>query len=195
MAVDKTDKTDLTAASTWQQPQNYREAVELAKWFLNKQRFEGGLDLYDGKINYQVTVARISEMLLDKYPSTLMENDDALSQDVLREALAARVESGRPIPAEFREHASAFMRGELGLNRKAGIKEKSYLHSRIVWAVAWLTHEGLAATRNDRSEPTSACDAVADALAELSLSPMTFASVKRIWLDGKLVKSVAQHSS
>ena len=186
------DKTDKSALSTGQQRLSYPEAVELAKWFLNSQRFEDGRDLYDGKVNYQITIERISEMLLHNYPDTLIENDDPLPRDILRDALAAFVESGRPIPKKFRQHAAVFMRGEKGPNRKAGIKEKPYLQSRIVWAVAWLTHEGLTAMRNDASAKTSACDAVAEALAQLDLSPITFSGVKRIWLDGKWLVSVVQ---
>ena len=50
-------------------------------------------------------------------------------------------------------------------------------------AVLIRVDDGMTATRNDASEATSACDAVADAMKELELEPADFYSVKRIWLD------------
>jgi hypothetical protein len=50
----------------------------------------------------------------------------------------------------------------------------------------------LTATRNDTSKHVSACDAVAEALRQLGLKPLSFNGVKRIWLDGRWIVAVAR---
>lgn len=174
------------------EPINYSDAVELAKWYLQHVRFDDGRDLYDGKGDYQNTVAQIAPMLLQHYPEYLNANEP-LHRDVLRHAFARKIADGDPIPSKLREMAASLMTGDLSEpRRKAGAKEARYLHSRIMWAVELLRHSGMTATRNDESKPVSACDAVADALGQLGLKPITFSRVKRIWLEYRWAAAVAQ---
>lgn len=174
------------------EPINYSDAVELAKWYLQHVRFEDGLDLYDGKGDYQNTVARIAPMLLQHYPEYLNANEP-LHRDILRNAFSQRIANNDPIPSNFRELAASFMTAESSEpRRKAGAKETAYLHSRIIWAVALLKHSGMTETRNDESKPLSACDAVAEALGQLGLKPSTFSRVKRIWLENRWLVAVAR---
>ncbi len=75
------------------------------------------------------------------------------------------------------------LRGEASRpNAQAGRNGSGYAHFKIHCAIRRLVSEGMIATRNDASPPLSACDVVADALAELGLEPKTFHGVKRIWL-------------
>lgn len=174
------------------EPINFSDAVELAKWYLQSERYEGGLDLYDGTSDYQNTVARIAPTLLQRHPESLNANE-TLHRDILRNAFAQRIANGDPIPSSFRGLAASLMTGELSEpRRKAGAKETAYLHSRIMWAVELLIHSGMTATRNDESKPVSACDAVAKALAQLKLKPLTFSGVKKIWLDHRWAAAVAR---
>lgn len=163
----------------------YNEAIAVAKQFLQDERHSEGRDLYDGREIEALLITNIAAKLFTM-PSAVREacRDDALGQEVLRHALASKVEAGEPIPEEFRELAAGFLRGAPPRNnRKTGRKDATFLHSRIVWAIIHLKTEGMKATRNDASElRESACDAVAAALKELKLRPASYLSVKRIWL-------------
>lgn len=102
----------------------------------------------------------------------------------LKLGLAAEIESGREIPPRLRKWLIGYLRGEIEVPAaRAGRIKSTGLHSLVAHAVADLVESGMTATRNEASAPESACDAVASALAELGLSPITFAGVKRIWLD------------
>lgn len=174
------------------EPINYSDGVELAKWYLQHVRFEDGRDLYDGKGDYQSTVAQIAPMLLQHYPEHLNASEP-LHRDILRNAFARKIAGGDPIPSSLREMAASLMTGDVNEpRRKAGAKETAYLHSRIMWAVELLKNSGMTATRNDESKPVSACDAVADALGQLGLKPITFSRVKRIWLECRWAAAVVR---
>ena len=162
----------------------YPQAVEKAKQFLLQERCSEGRDLYDGGEAEARLIADIATSLF-MMPSAVLEacRHSVRGQELLRYALALKIEAGEPIPEEFRVLAANFLRGTAPQkNRKTGRKEAWFLHSRIVWAIILLKAEGMSATRNDESDPESACDAVAAALKELELRPTTFAGVKRIWL-------------
>jgi len=106
------------------------------------------------------------------------------SFDVLRLGIAHSLEQGEELPPEALTWLVRHLRGEVTRpNARSGAKTQVFLHTQIYVAVLTLVKEyGMKATRNDASEATSACDAVADALAELGLKPTTFHGVKRIWL-------------
>ena len=106
------------------------------------------------------------------------------SFDVLRLGIAHLLEQGEELPPEALTWLVRHLRGEVTRPKAgSGAKTQVFLHTQICTAVLTLVHEyGMKATRNDSSEATSACDAVADALAELGLKPTTFHGVKRIWL-------------
>lgn len=56
----------------------------------------------------------------------------------------------------------------------------------LTWqAVDMLVERGMTATRNEASPPTSACDAVAEALEKVDLKPNSYDRVKRIYLKMK----------
>ena len=183
---------DGSATDQSRQSIKYSDAVEMAKWFLQRERFDDGLDLYDGRSEYQKGVAQIAPMILEHYSEYLNKNDP-LHYDVMRHAFAQKILDGDPIPLDFRESAAAFLKDELNdSRRKAGVKTTSFLHSRIMWAVELLIHSGMIPTRNETSKPLSACDAVAEASRQLGLKPTTFASVKRIWLEKRWLAAVAR---
>ena len=125
--------------------------------------------------------ANLGEGYLSKFAK-----GDASENDIARRILAGMVKYGEPLSSELRELAAAFIRGEGPTPvRNAGRKTNPFLRTRIAMAVAILVHvHGLTATRNDgSSQTTSACDAVADALRELELTPKEFNGVKQIWLE------------
>lgn len=106
------------------------------------------------------------------------------SFDRLRLGIAHLLEQGEELPPEALTWLVRHLRGEVTRPKAgSGAKTQDFLHAQICTAVLTLVHEyRMKATRNDASEATSACDAVADALAELGLKPTTFHGVKRIWL-------------
>lgn len=106
------------------------------------------------------------------------------SFDRLRLGIAHLLEQGEELPPEALTWLVRHLRGEVTRPKAgSGAKTQVFLHTQIQVAVLTLVHEyRMKATRNDESEATSACDAVADALAELGLKPATFHGVKRIWL-------------
>lgn len=109
---------------------------------------------------------------------------DAGGFDVLRLGIAHSLEQGEELPPAALTWLVRHLRGELTRPKaRAGAKTEFWLHMQVWNSVSWLVAVyDMKATRNDASEPTSACDAVADALAGLGLQPTTFHGVKRIWL-------------
>jgi hypothetical protein len=103
--------------------------------------------------------------------------------DVLRLGVAYALEKGEELPPEVLQWLVRHLRGEVTRPKaRAGRKSEFWLHHMIWIAVSGRVLDGMKATRNDASEAISACDAVADSLAELKLEPATFYGVKRIWL-------------
>jgi hypothetical protein len=188
MARDKTGKTDLTPAATSATSAtqvvtvNYQEAVNMAKSYFNNGRYWNGCDLLDATGHDKSVKKTIALFLLNVFPDSL-KKDDARSFEFLREAFASKILEGDPIPEEYRELAASFVMGEhKGPRKKPGAKAGSYLHEKIIDAVEMLCEHGMTATRNDESpNKDSACDAVAEALRQLGLRPITFKGVKGIW--------------
>ena len=105
--------------------------------------------------------------------------------DALCLGVAHAVERGfdEELTQEIRKWLAGILRGEVQRPKaRAGRGSGGWLHHLIWIAVSSRVGDGMSATRNDASEPTSACDAVAEALAELGLEPATFHGVKRVWL-------------
>lgn len=108
---------------------------------------------------------------------------DAGGFDVLRLGVAYSLEKGEELPPDALQWLVRHLRGESTRPKaQAGRKHEAWHHALIWMAVTVLVDAGMKATRNDASEETSACDAVAEALTDLGLEPATFYGVKRIWL-------------
>jgi len=90
------------------------------------------------------------------------------------------------LPATVREWVVEYLQGKKERPIGApGRKSSIGWHIHIAFAVDLLVSSGMTALRNDESNETSACDAVARALSELRESPNSFSRVKKIWLDTK----------
>jgi hypothetical protein len=188
MARDKTDKSDITPAATLaSSPPDllktaYREALENAKTSLSRVKLPHYANGY-----YDEAIAVYGGLtLLESNPEKLVvlsetEPDDFLA---LRLGVAAMLEASDPLPPEAMSWLIKYLRCEVSCPaKKTGAKSKPSLHNMVAQAVADCLPFGLKATRNDASPAVSACDAVAEALTELDLTPATYHSIKRIWLD------------
>jgi hypothetical protein len=120
---------------------------------------------------------------------------DAEGFDTLRLGIAASLlyHPNEKLPPEAQEWLGKFLRGKVKRPKaKAGRGHESGINHLIWVMVGMLQQNGMKATRNDVSDPLSACDAVAQALEELELTPTTFHGVKRIWMamDGSAVPGI-----
>jgi hypothetical protein len=100
------------------------------------------------------------------------------------------VARGDENPPEAAEWLVLNLRGEIERpHGTPGTHDAEGLHTGVFLAVHMLVQSGMKATRNDNSKregaETSACDAVANAMAEIDLQPATFSSVKKVWLAKK----------
>jgi len=101
--------------------------------------------------------------------------------------LSARfVEKGEPMPDALRLWAVEALKGKqappMPRNQRKGIKNEDWWHKFYVWsAVSDLVELGMKPTRNAASEPCSACDAVAAAMREKGLNPMSYSGVYEVW--------------
>lgn len=206
MVQGKTEKTSHAALK----PIGFQEAVGVAKRFLTEERHdEEGRDLYswaeyedairakiaplfDGPIvigDLRGTKTRIVDF------SSSFDLSDPVHYEICCEMLAGKIQAGEPIPPVFHDFAAALIRWKAKRpKRKPGEKGTGLLHSRIAFAVQLLVECGLTETRggdNDESGQ-SACDAVAEALRQLQLRPLSFKGVKRIWLDRRDLVRMAQ---
>ena len=165
----------------------YDEAVRYAKlnlgapsheeWFNDLQPF--GLNFLDQSLEMHGAshIHHGPEKLI------LMAKENPYAFDAMRLGIAFFLKQKEALPPEAMEWLVQLLRGELSRPKKrVGASSKASRHNFISHVVGELVSKGMKATRNDASEPTSACDAVADALAELGLEPATFHGVKRIWL-------------
>ena len=107
------------------------------------------------------------------------------SFDVLAVVSEKYFETDRLMPKVLAQWAAAMMRGEKKRPKRNGKFANGTLErNTYIWPVTRkLVESGMMATRNDESPPTSACDAVAEALKQLGENPTAYASVKRIWND------------
>lgn len=163
-------------------PPTFKEAVEFATQYLKDCRYDPrGYDRFTGSGEQASDYATISLFLLNQFPDTL-DAKSAHGFDILRYAFASMIENGEAIPSERRELAASMMRGETSEPMRKPGASKHYLHKCIRECVSELVCLGMNATRNDAtSSKQSACDAVATALENMTLKPMSFFSVKSIW--------------
>ncbi len=112
------------------------------------------------------------------------ETDAQLFQAVLLRT-ASDIEEGAVLHPKLRKWIVQYLRGEVSPPPKPkGRMESTGLHILIAHAVGDLVGSGMQPTsRGDASPAVSACDAVADALAQLKINSITFKTVKRIWFD------------
>lgn len=100
--------------------------------------------------------------------------------------ISGALEKGEKLPPSVNEWLADYLRGGLEEpKRKAGRPTQALIPLWIVSAVNSCVTSEMKATRNDVSEPMSACDAVAEALENLGLEPTTYEGVKRVWLQSK----------
>lgn len=197
MARNNNDRTDIprpaTTAASPTKP-DYSEAVRKSRKFLENWMAGNGQGLIAGRnladpIDWQAVKDEVlGAAMLRKQPSELVEwaSSDSDGWNALSLGVAEALEMGRTIPTEAREWLVLVLRGKANKPHcKVGRHSASGLHNAIYIAVYARVHEGMKATRNDASPPVSACDAVADALAELGLNPTTYYGVKRVWLNIK----------
>ena len=103
--------------------------------------------------------------------------------DLAKRCIADHLELGNQLPPEAQAWLVQYLRGTVRRpNDKAGPKGHP-LSNEIFRAVENLVSEGMNATRNrEAKRKESACDAVAQALAELGLKQSaTYDGVKRVW--------------
>jgi hypothetical protein len=96
---------------------------------------------------------------------------------------------GLPYAGTMREWVSNYLDGKITKTARTGHirAETLYRDLLIVGAVSELCELGIAATRNDASPPTSACDAVAEACVRIGVAPGSYQSIKRIWNNSERV--------
>ena len=206
MVRHKTNKTSHAA----RKPMEFDDAVGIAKQFLAEERHdEAERDLYSWAQYEDIIRARIATLFSEPIMigdlkgtkkrivdfSSSFDLSDPVNYEICCEMLAGKIQAGEPIPPVFHEFAAALIRRNAKRPKgKPGEKGTGLLHSRIAFAVQLLVECGLTETRggdNDESGQ-SACDAVAEALRQLQLKPLTFKGVKRIWLQNKSLVRVAQ---
>ena len=179
---------------------DYREAVEMATWYLRRERYdEKGRDLYQGGEAYEALSERIGNLFSkpfvvgDLYGTnfeTVNNGDDILSTrlgfDAALNRLAQKIECGEHLDETEKVVVTNLLRGKLVRpTGKDGAKKKDFYHSRIIWAIAWLNNEGLSKTR--------AIAAVKDAINEGLKIGITDGTIKDIWNDHRLEVLAAEN--
>ena len=160
----------------------YAEAVTRAKRMISASQKEKFADYASGK----AALATAGSKMLKTAPLDLIAQAeaDAMSFDALRLGIAQTLKLGEKIPPEAFDWLLKYMCDDVQRPKaKSGAKSEVWLHGIIWVSVRSLISPNMTATRNDESPPFSACDAVAEAMAELGLKPATFFGVKRVWLD------------
>lgn len=181
------DKLPLATSATTATSPTYPEAVEIARRYLEHFMMDSttGRNLLDPEDIQELNSEAIGVGMLAQRPAYLVgwASLDRRGWDAMRLGVASALERGDTIPSEARRWLVHYLRGESERPKaSAGRHSARGLQVAIVCVVVHLVNCGMNATRNDTSPPASACDAVADALAQLGLSPTTFNAVKKIWL-------------
>lgn len=172
---------------------SYSDQVAFAREYIETWS-SGGADVLFGGRNITSTdgwaahkARSLGWRLLNTDPDSLLSlSGTSLDHfDALREVTALMIKKGEfdELPTDYQYWVGKYLIGEVDRPKsRAGRPQSFGLHYVIKLTISILLAKGMTATRNDASEPVSACDAVADALAELGLEPTTFEAVKRIWL-------------
>ena len=169
---------------------DYASAVNRAKEYISNglqtgmaPDFDGQNILVSGDNDFKSTVLGVN--MLRQSPSELFEwaGRDATGFEAAKRGLAEALEQGEELPKEAIAWLVKFLREEFSsLRKKTGPKGQEWKHLLICEAIRILESEGMLATRNDwGTNQASACDVVADALAELGLEPYSFDGVKDVW--------------
>ena len=110
----------------------------------------------------------------------------ALKFDALMRVAAPSSENPQPLHLDVVLWLAKYLRGQVARPLKAAGRKKGFERYFIIHSIVkdLVLVGGMTATRNDESEATSACDAVAKALADLDLMPRSYDRVKHIWLLG-----------
>lgn len=182
---------------------NYKKAVELSrKYFFALSRTAEApntpkgiheLGGFEARVLTAIGVQRINQD-----PEELIKDarKSAAAFDALRFAAAQHTAHNFALPASIRLWVSSYLAGKLERPiGKDGKPSSEGMRREIYGAVVRLTEMGMKPTRNDASPPHSACDAIAEALRDLGLSPTTYRAVKAIYSDGKRGKSGGKYPS
>ena len=184
------DTPPLATTATTATPPAYPEAVESARrflesWMAGKSKgLAAGKNLADPRDWRAMNSEVLGAAMLRKQPGELVAwaKADRKGWDALRLGLANAIEMGDEIPPEALQWLARHLRGEIeSPHGTAGTDPAEGMHVAIFMAVHMLVQRGVKPTRNDGSAATSACDAVAEALAGLGCTPTTFYGVKRVW--------------
>lgn len=191
MAKSENDRGTPATTATSATPPTYPEAVRRARKFLeswmagNGKGLAAGKNLADARDWQAMNSEVLGAAMLRKRPGELVAwaKADREGWDALRLGVATAVARGDEIPPEAAEWLALNLRGEIERpHGTPGTHDAEGLHVAIYLAVHTLVQSGTKASRNDASEAASACDAVAEALAEIGLKPATFYGVKKVWL-------------
>ena len=191
MVKSKNDRDTPATTATIATPPSYQEAVQRTRKFLeswmagNGQGLTAGKNLTDARDWQAMNSEVLGAAMLRKRPGDLMAwaKADREGWDALRLGVANAVARGDEIPPEAAEWLALYLRGEVEKpHGSPGAHNAEGLHLAIYMAVHMLVQSGMNATRNDASPSLSACDAVADAMAETGREPATFYGVKKVWL-------------
>jgi hypothetical protein len=136
-------------------------------------------------------VARFGDAARSLGPEALRRNSTLLLSlarrtsahfDMLRLGVADALERGETLPPEVLDWLERFLRcEEAPPPKKMGRPREAFLHVIICFAVKALNEAGLSVARRPDAPPLSACDAVAQAMAELGRTPCTFSGVRDVW--------------
>lgn len=179
---------------------DYSEAVELAKWYLQRERYDdNGRDLYRGSEASDAITEKVAHLfskplvvgdLSGSNIEAVSLGDDILSTpngfDVALNNLARKIEFGERLDENEKIVVIDFLRGKLKRpDGDDGAHRKGFYHSRIIWAVAWLNNEGLSQTR--------AIEAVWDAMNGGLKIGISKGAIKDIWYDHRLEVMMAEN--
>lgn len=186
-------------------PIDFEDAVERCKKLIRSGLTSGMAPSLDGKemlVSMPIPGFRknIGANMIRKEPEELIAwaREDGEGYEVAKLAVAFQLERGDPLPDVVQKWLIQDLNGEIEKPpEKTGRKKKEWFDILVWIAIQSRVNDGMTATRNDVSPPTSACDAVAEALVALGLSPRNYAGVKRIWMqmEQKHLPSVKRTSS
>ena len=173
----------------------FADAVEIAGNMLDAAQLEVGFFLADDMKHWERDCEKVGKAVLflfadnQKYkeysPIQWMQDaqTDRMHFDALRLALSNCLENGLAYPNEFDVWIASQLRGNPAPPPFGAVKPtKSHLHWVIVRCIESLIDRGMKPTRANSSSAVSASDAVAKALAERCLQPITFAGVRDVWI-------------
>ncbi len=179
--------------------QNFQEGVEQAKRMLKLFSQTGPLAPIPITMpnGFKALVLQMEgSKMISKNPTELIEKakNDPDYFDAIRFGIAIHLRIEKELPQVILDWLIDYLRGKRKRPRKAAGRGISLgLHVIIAGVVQVLVDRGMHATRNDASSATSACDAVAEALSDLKMTPTSFGGVKAVWL--KMNRAKDEHGA